>query len=270
MTALAWIPLVLMLVLPAFLPVASAAPMARAAASGPPLTGNITGPSFVGVSLSAKYEVRAMGGPALAANGTYVGTLSYTSSLSGSNTTSATLAPVSGVLVNQSVNLTLSAPNITEALTINVAVTSSLNGTNATTNLTYLVSIIQPYRLSATLYSTTAVTLQEFNITVMLDGAPVGTVTIPTISGKASYPFTFNYVNPGLSMGTHTFTISLAQQHGLVTFAGGAESYSVTFYVGGPPPDYTIDYVLGAVALIGAIFIWLTFVAARRRPRRRK
>ena len=68
----------------------------------------------------------------------------------------------------------------------------------------------------------------------------------------------------------HTFSISLASQHGLVTFPGGAQQYSQSFYVTGPPPDYTVWYVAGIGAFLGAVFIWSTRVAARRRGRAKK
>ncbi len=55
-----------------------------------------------------------------------------------------------------------------------------------------------------------------------------------------------------------------------MTFPGGAQQYSETFYVNGPPPDYTIWYAAGSVAFVGALFIWSTRVAARRRGRAKK
>ena len=93
---------------------------------------------------------------------------------------------------------------------------------------------------------------------------------MPVITAGSTYPLTFSYVDLNLTPGWHTFAISLASEHGLVTFSGGAQQYSDTFYVNGPPPDYTIWYAAGALAFVGALFIWSTRVAARRRGRAKK
>ena len=240
----------------------------------PPLTGNITGTPIVGVNLTAHYNVSATGGPASLGNSTHPGIWSYNAHVTSGNVSGASISPAGGVLVNGSVQLTLVAPTVPEPLVFTVevisAAPSSLNITNQTQNFSESVSIVQPYKLTITLYSTTSSTLAPFNLTVDLDGVAVGQIRVPTIAGRSSYPATFNYVSAGLASGTHTFTVSLVAQHGLVVFANGAETFSVSFYVQPAAPDYTYYYIGGAVAFVGAIFIWLTLVAARRRGRRRK
>lgn len=236
-----------------------------------PVTGAITGPSQIGLALTQVYEVSATGGPAEATNGTQVGTYAYKASIAALNATGASITPTSGVLVNGSVNLSLIAPNVTEELTIFVNVTSSFAGTNASTNLTYTVSVVQPFRLLATIVVGSTSSVTAFALTVTLDGQPVGSVNVPSLSAGQSYPIVFSYVVPGgLSAGWHTFGISLAKEHGLVTFAGGTSAYSSSFYVPGPPPDYTVWYLTGAAAFLGALVIWSMAVGARRRSRTKK
>lgn len=246
-------------------PVAAAADVHAAASTT--LTGNISGPTQIGVGLKGTYEVRATGGPAIAANGTQVGIFSYQASIVGINTTSATLTPSDGVLVNGTTNLSLVAPNITESLTLYVDVTSNYSGQNQSTNLTYDINVIVPITLAATLTVVGPTAVKAFDLTVQLDGATVGAIHVPSLTAGQSYPVTFSYVGTGLSPGWHTFTISLAQEHGAVVFRGGAESYSASFYVPGPPPNYAYWYLAGAVAFAGAVFIWVTRVGARRRPK---
>lgn len=244
---------------------------ARAGPTAAPLTGSIHGPTVVGVGLTATYTVNASGGPAEAPNGTQVGIYSFSASYSAANTTGAGFTPTSGVLVNQSVRLTLSAPNVTESLTLYVSVTSSLNGSgNVSTNLSLTVSIVQPYHLSAVLQVASSSGTSPFNLSVQLDGQAVGAVAIPALTGGTSYPLSFNYVSSGLSPGWHTFTISLAQEHGLVQFAGGQTTFTQSFYVSGPPPDYTFYILGGVVAFVGVVFIWTTRVGARRRGRAKR
>lgn len=244
---------------------------ARGASGSTPLSGGISGPTEIGVGLKGTYIVNATGGPAEAANGTQVGIYSYTASISAVNTTGAAVLPSRGVLVNQSVELTVTAPNVTESLTVYVSVTSSLNGSgNVSTNLSLTISVVQPYHLAALLRVTSSSGTSPFNLTVDLDGRPVGQIGVPALTGGTSYPLAFDYVTAGLAAGWHTFSISLAQEHGLVSFAGGQETFSQAFYVQGPAPNYTLYIVGGIVAFVGVVFIWTARVGARRRGRAKR
>lgn len=263
-------PTVVLLVL--VLSLLAVVPSGRAAAATTPLTGTITGAATVGEGLNATYHVTATGGPALAANGTQVGIYDYKASLAGPNISAAGAAilPSTGVLINQAINLTLKAPKATELITLYVLVTSTLNNTNTSQNLSYAINVVQPYVLTANLVVVGPSSVAPFGLSVMLDGAPVGTVPVPGLSPGASYPVSFSYVPTGLSPGWHTFSISLAGEHGLVAFSGGTDVYSTTFYVAGPPPNYSLWYATGAVAFVGVVFIWSTRVGARRRGRPKK
>jgi hypothetical protein len=247
-------------------PAGPLSPVSPARAASSPLTGNILGPSVVGVALQATFVVTASGGPAEAANGTTVGIFSYKASYSAVNTTGVVFSPTSGVLVNGSVTLSLTAPNVTEPLTLFVLVNSSYQGTNVSTNLSDAIQIVEPYRLSANLQVGAASGISPFYLTVLLDGTPVGHVMIPSLTAGASYPLTFSYVVPGgISPGWHTSSMNLASEHGLVTFQGGVTSYSASFYVPGPPPDNTPWYLLGITVFIAVILIYSLRVGAPRR-----
>ncbi|MCI4336203.1 MAG: hypothetical protein L3K17_03275 [Thermoplasmata archaeon] len=244
---------------------------ARAAVNYPPLTGAVAGPTTVGQLTNTTYHVTAQGGPAEAENGTTVGIYDYHAYVSADNLTGLKWGPASvGVLVNNSINLTFSAGNHSESVTLAVLVTSTLNGTNATQNFTLLVAVVQPYVISTTLEAASGLAVSSFVLTVLLDGSPVGTIKVNSISADTASPISFRYVNTDLASGWHTFSISLAAEHGLVTFAGGTETFSESFYVAPPPADNTIWYVTGAVAFFGAIFIWTLRVGARRRGKSKK
>jgi hypothetical protein len=233
--------------------------------------GNITGPTVLAYKADEFYSINASGGPAYAANGTLVGNLTYYASVVGANVTGVSIVPSKSVFTAPGAQRAqLLVSNLTEVLTIQVEITSVYQTANQSLNLTYSVNVVQPYELSLTVVSQSSATILAFALTVYLDGSPIGSVSIPTLTARQSYTATFQYATVGLSPGQHTFTVSLTNEHGLVTFAGGATSFSETFYVPGPPPNYTLWYVAGAVAFFGAIFIFLTRVAARRRNPARK
>lgn len=248
---------------------AASAPSIQAASSSayPPIQHSVKGPSIVGKALKAEYNLTASGGPALAANGTTVGFIDFNVTLSGTNVTSASVDPPTGVLLNGSVILTFTAPNLSEVVTMHIKLTSSYNTTNETTNFTQSIQIVPPYVLTGTLVAgPTAVT--GFNMTVTLDGTPVGVVKVPTIQANSTYTFTYDYVPVSLAPGWHTIAVSLTPEHGLVEFKGGVQQISLDFYIAGAPPDYALDVGIGIAAFAGAVFIWGAVVAARRRGRR--
>lgn len=247
-----------------------APPLARASAT-PTLTGTFTGPTVLPLLGHSAYVLNGTGGPAFEPNGTKIGNLTYYISVLGPNLTGVSMAPSSGAIIpGFPAEPTLSVGSTPEVLTVVVELASVHKTQNETLNLTYTVTVVRPYVVSATIVASAGVTVLSFPIVVDLDGAPVGTVTVPTLTPGQTYNLSYQYATLGLSAGEHTFSISLESQHGLVSFAGGATVYSATFYVTGPGPDYTLWYIAGGVAFFGVLFIFATRVAARRRGAARK
>jgi CARDB len=258
--------LVLALVLGvAFAGLALAGTPARAAATTP-VTGSVSGPTVLALGGTGHYTIVGTGGPAVAPNGTQVGNITYYITLAATNLTGVSVTPAQAALgpnLNGTPILIVGA--ITEVVTMTVMISSVYQHQNVSTNLTYSVTVVQPYVVTATLVNVSDTTVLAFPLAIYLDGNPVATVEVSSMTPGNEYNLSYQYATTGLSSGDHTFTISLAAQHGLVVFSNGAQSYSQTFYVTGPAPNYTIWYVVGIVAFVGVLFIFLTRVAARRR-----
>jgi hypothetical protein len=263
------LPLLALLLLLGAVPAATAmgGGHAIAATSAKPVTGSVQGAAYLGTGAHSVYVVNGSGGPAEAANGTIVGQYNFTVSFAGANTTGLSASPPSGVLVNGTLNFTFFTGNVSETVTILVEINSVYHGQNASINVSATVQIVQPYVLTATIVAGSGASTLGFPLVIYLDGNPVGTVAVPSLTAGTSYKVSFDYVTLGLSPGWHTFTASLAQEHGLLTFTGGATSFSQSIYIPGPAPDYTLWYVAGIVAFFAAVFILLTRLAARRRGR---
>jgi hypothetical protein len=245
-------------------PAAPSPHLAPATASN--LTGSISGPTVLAQLGHGSYYINATGGPAFAANGTQVGNLTfYATSLAG-NTTQLSVTPGSAAIVNGSYpGVILAVNNVTQVVTISVEIASVYQTSNETINITYTVTVVQPYIVSATIVDRSTATVLSFVVTIFLDGVAVGTVTVPTLTSGTTYGLNYQYVTLSLSSGWHTFSMSLASEHGLVSFANGSTSYSSSFYIPGSPPSYELWYVAGIVAFFGVLFIFATRVAARRR-----
>ncbi|MGD0589008.1 MAG: CARDB domain-containing protein [Thermoplasmata archaeon] len=269
--SLAVVALILVLLAPTFLATVGAlAPEARAAGTSS-VTGSITGPTLVATQSTTQYEIHGSGGPAVAANGTIVGTIAYYTTLLATNLTGVSLSPPSANFTfNSSIAAHLAVGNASETITIDVMISSVYQGTNESTNFTYTVTVVQPYVVTATIVDSSSSTVTGFTVFVTLDGTVIGNVTVPSLQVGGSYQVTFDYPTTGLTAGDHTFAISLVQEHGLVMFANGQTTYAQTVYVTGPATDYTLWYVAGIVAFLGAIFIFASRVAARRRGASRR
>lgn len=242
-------------------------PVGAASSSAGRVTGSIAGPSLVGTGLNISLVVNGTGGPAFNSTGALVGTLTYNATLINGNSTGSSLSPSTGPLTNGTANVTFTAGNLTETLTVNVEINSTYGNESNYTNVTHNVRIVRPYTLTGTLLAG-SVEVRSLVLTVTLDGRVVGSFAVSAIAPNSTYAFTFHYVpTTALATGWHTFAISLAQQHGLVTFPGGLEEYSTAFYVNSPPPNYTVDVLVGVAAFVLAVFIWGAAVGARRRPR---
>lgn len=247
-------------------------PAAGATATYPPVQGNISGPAYVALQSSSTYYINGSGGPAEGTPGVVLGNISWAVRVTGPNLTGVSVSPNASntsLGPGQPGHTKLKVGNITETLTLAVEITSTQGTLKASTNLTYTVHVVVPYVVRATLVAGPQ-KVGPFVIAITLDGRWVANVTVPAISANKTYNLTYSYASAGLSAGNHTFTISLASEHGLVTFSGGALQYSETFYVAGPSPDYFLWGIVGVVVFFGVLFIFAARVAARRRPPSRK
>ena len=235
------------------------------------VTGTITGPSVVSTNSINVFHIYGYGGPAVAQNGTVVGNISYYVTPVGPNLSGVRFTPSAGQITsNTSVEGKLIAGNATETVSLEIEISSTYKSQNVSTNISTSVTIVTPYVVSATIVNPSNVTVSGFPVYVTLDGSVIGEVNVSGLAAGGSTRVSFSYPTRGLSSGSHTFALSLVQEHGLVTFAGGGTVYSVTVYVTGPAPDYTLWYVAGIVAFFGAIFIFVSRVAARRRGSSRR
>jgi hypothetical protein len=240
-------------------------PGARAATTNP-VTGTLHGPTVLALQGTGHYTVNGSGGPAFAANGTQVGNLTVYFTLTAANLTGLSITPDQGAITGgRPVTAVFKGGALAETVTITAEIASVYQKQNQSINLTYTLNLVTPYVVSATIVDRSSTTVLAFPVQVFLDDNLVGTVTVPTLTPHQSYNLSFQYPTLGLSAGAHTFSISLAAEHGLVSFANGATVYSSTFYVTGSATSYTLWYVAGGVAFFGVLFIFMTRVAARRR-----
>jgi hypothetical protein len=260
-------------------PAGAAAPVAPAARAGvspaatpTPVTGNVSGPAYLATSTNGTFRFNATGGPGVV-GGTVLGKLTWVATLGGPNTTGTSVTPSNGSitsLASEPVSLSVKVGIHTGQFTLSVTVTSTLAKNNSSATISKAFHVLVPYVLRATLVAGPAAEVMPFQVQVALDGSIVGSATVPKLAPNATYHFSFRYADPNLGSGYHTFTLTIANAHGLVTFSNGRTVQSTTFYVAPGATNYTIYYVLGAVVFLGVLFIYATRVGARRRGTARR
>ncbi len=259
-----------LLIAPAVAPARAASPLASSTTGS--VQGNVTGPALVATSTNATFFLNASGGPA-SVGGSLVGTITWSAKLAGNNLTSTSVTPDNGTIssaTSQPVSMVVTVGPHPESLTLNVEVTSTDNGQNATGNFSRAFRTVVPYTVRATLLAGARSNVLPFSVSVGLDGTIVGHVSVPELSAGTTYDLIYRYPSLGLSAGYHTFTLTITNAHGLVSFSNGRTVESTTFYVAPAPTNNTVWYVVGAVAFFGVLFIYATRVAARRRGTARR
>ncbi|MFZ0699651.1 MAG: hypothetical protein WAN74_05635 [Thermoplasmata archaeon] len=254
-------------------PTAAAPPASPSAtnAASTSLTGSITGPTVLAYNATEFYTLNATGGPAFSSSGVMVGNITYYIALGATNLTGVSMSPTQGAIVNSTAQFSsLTVSNISETVTIHVMISSVYLTENQSINLTYDVLIVKPYALTVNLTAGPNSTVLSFLIDIYLDGIYAGDYKVPTLTPSEVYTISWAYASAPLSSGTHTFTLAIPTgDKGLVTFPNGQSSYSYSFYITGPAPDYTLWIVLGVLAFVAVAFISLILVGGRRRNRGR-
>ncbi len=250
--------------------VLSLAPPAHAQAvpsttsSSPPLTGQIRGPSELALNTNGTYTLNGSGGVAVQF-GKFIGKITWSVTLSAVDLTGVSVNPSNGTFKNGSAaTVTLTVGKFAETVTLELHLTSLFGTQKSYANVTDSVSVLTPYIVSAKLNAGPNAVM-PFKVLVTLDGRLIGNVSVPGLNALQSYTVTFRYPSGSLAAGHHTFELSVADEHGLVSFSGGRSTVSATFYVAGAPPNNALWYAAGTVAFFGALFIFATRVAARRR-----
>ncbi|MCL4341628.1 MAG: hypothetical protein M1431_06010 [Candidatus Thermoplasmatota archaeon] len=134
----------------------------------------------------------------------------------------------------------------------------------------YTVNVIAPIIFYATVSDTGTVAIHNLTVDFTVDGQFVGTATASYIPPGGSYTVNFTYVNPYLTDGEHTLTVSV--NNPAVSIDGSTGSYTTHFYYGSPP---NYDWIYYVAAVVVAFMIFLAMTAGRRsnlpnRPKWRK
>ncbi len=147
----------------------------------------------------------------------------------------------------------ITAPSTPQTLYFSIFTDADFEGVQYNYTGTISVSIIPPIYFHTDLSNPTSKPIYNLTLTYSLDGTPIADKTINSILPGQSIMVNYTYINPYLSTGSHTLTVSVNNPNIIVN--GKSVSVSTTFYYGSPPNYDWIYYVVGAVIVVMAIMV---------------
>lgn len=147
------------------------------------------------------------------------------------------------------------APKAAQTLYIKIVSGADYGSKYVTTVNTYTVTVIAPIIFYATVTNTGTFALHNLTVNFTVDGEFVGSVVAPAIAPGSAYTVNFTYVNPYLTQGEHTLTVTVNNK--AVSIDGSAAVYTTHFYYG-KPPNYNWIFYVAAVVIAFMVFLALT------------
>jgi hypothetical protein len=233
-------------------------------AAGGPLLATVSGPSALAPGQTAVYNLTISGGPT--GNVTY----SVTYNIIGSNTTGGSplgSSPGQKTGNGTQFQLNVTAPTLEQELTLSVKIVAApRSGPNENTVVTYAISVVKPFTLTATFHNSGTTAAVNVTVRWYVDGVLVGTSVLQRIAANADATVTLTFLPAGLSAGEHALKVSADLDHdGVINAARGEVVTSTIFYnqVQQPPAGWAVLLGMGVF-----IPVFLGVVAWRRRGER--
>lgn len=155
----------------------------------------------------------------------------------------------------------IKAPTQNQQLTFLVKTTADSPTGQAKTSSTYVVNVIQPVHLYASVKNTDSAAIYNVTVNFYVDNNYVASKTITRLGSGQTEMVNYTWVAPLLSKGEHTLTAQV--NNTLLSINGGGNSATSHFYYGNPPNYNWIYYIVAVVA----VFMLVMAMGAGRRPR---
>ncbi len=226
-----------------------------------PISGTITGPTFLAPGQVAAYNLTVSGEPE-GAGVNY--TIAYW--ITGTNVTGG--APLetspghaSGNRTAYEVNLT--APSREQGITLVISVAARSKTGFENTTADYTITVITPIVLSATFHNASSTAAVNVTVRFYVDNVLAGTSTIKNVGPNADVTVTLNYLPVNLQPGQHSVRVEAdMDNNGVIDPSKGEVVVSDLFYRETPSPSPGWTFLIGVAAFVP---VFLGVVALRRR-----
>ncbi len=171
---------------------------------------------------------------------------------------------------NPDFSISLKMPSAPQTIYVTVVSGANYSSHYVHTSFSSSINVIPPIVFYATVTDTGSVAIHNLTVDFTVDGQFVGSAVASYVPPGGSYTVNFTYVNPYLTDGEHTLTVSV--NNPAVSIDGSSGTYTTHFYYGSPP---NYDWIYYVAAIVVAFMIFLALTAGRRsnvpnRPKWRK
>ncbi len=219
-------------------------------------------PTFAGTLQKVDCTLKVSGGPAVEYGTNYT----YKAEIVADNTTGSSVSPSTGSAVSGVFNFTVTMPG--EAQTIKVRINATSKGESAADNVykvrEFEVKVVAPIILTAVVYNTGSVDVENATAAFYADGILLGTEVFGVEAGESA-SVVHNWTWANIAEGEHTITVVIDDDLGLVEFSDGNNVYTKTIYVG------TEGNPVGAILTVGVIIMSvMVALMIMAKPQKRK
>jgi hypothetical protein len=193
-------------------------------------------------------------------DGSPEGSYNYTATADKGSVTPSKNGPIS----DDNFTLTVIAPATTGDMTVTVKLS---NGTDNTT-AKYVIHVVEPVVISATVKNSGNLTLKGVPVQFYVDGTMVNATTFD-IDANSTKEVTYRWAPSDLSKGEHTFKVVIDpdKKFQFLSFADGSLEYTGKFYIGDSGWGI-INLVLALVLGLTVFILILTYGGRKNRKRR--
>ncbi|MCL4325796.1 MAG: hypothetical protein M1481_03075 [Candidatus Thermoplasmatota archaeon] len=227
----------------------------------PEVTVIVSGPTLTAINQSYFYNITVAGGPA-----TDGGIYQYHAYLVGKNISAIAVAPANSSSKSGKFVVNITMPAIAQTVTLVVTGNSTLGNITKNSTEKIPINVIKPLLIHSIIYNRGLITLDNVTVEFYLDGTFIGSSLVPSILPFTNASVFFNYTVASLPTGYHT--VKVVVNNTMIVFSNGKNYETITFYVPGPPPNYTLIYELTAVSVtVAIVLIIILYMGSKKKKK---
>lgn len=206
----------------------------------------LDGPTALATGSSQMYTLTISGGPAEQG-----GNFSYRISLSGLNTTGASVSPMTGNSTSGTFSLNITAPDIPQTLKVMINATSGNSAKSVTVEKTFSIRILRPIVISQGILNSGDVEAKNILVKFYVDDIFIGSKVVD-VPAKSNVTVKYDWIVVNEKPGEHQVKVVMDAQNELVELSEGNNVAYHTIYIAG---GNTMGTVLWAT--IGGLLVLL-------------
>ena len=222
----------------------------------------LDGPVAMATGSSQMYTLTISGGP-----GEEGGNFSYRISLSGLNTTGASVSPMTGNSTSGTFSLNITAPSIPQTLKIMVNATSSNAAKAVTVEKTFSIQILRPIVISQGILNSGDIEAKNVLVKFYVDDRFIGSKVVD-VPAKSNVTVKYEWIAVNEKPGAHQVKVVMDASNELVELSEGNNVAYSTIYIKGNSTITTVLWI-SIGGLLAVVFLLFTMKGKKKKYARK-